>query len=306
MLRGLSVLALCLLLLSQSVLAARYTRGINDSGWQAVTSVFECRLEHEVPYFGRATFRTRAGENSAFYLTTQARRFDAGEAQVVFRQPAYRRDLAPATIGVVPVKRGTRPMWLNSRYAEKMLAELNNGFEIEFLRKAWFEEPEMPDMRLVVSSIGFREQYRSYLACLTELLPANFDQIERTALYFEPNVTSEEEALSSEIRRQLDNILQLVKHDDSIRRFFIDGHASAPGDMADNLELSKRRAEKVTDYLITRGIPEDWITTRWHGERYPVASNGTAAGRAKNRRVTVRLERIEEIDVLPLAANTEK
>ena len=54
----------------------------------------------------------------------------------------------------------------------------------------------------------------------------------------------------------------------------------------------KQRAEKVTAYLLQKGIPPEKIVSRYHGERYPVAANNrTNDGRERNRRVTIRLER---------------
>jgi outer membrane protein OmpA-like peptidoglycan-associated protein len=50
----------------------------------------------------------------------------------------------------------------------------------------------------------------------------------------------------------------------------------------------------VTDYLVSQGINAAMILTRYHGERYPIATNDTAAGRAKNRRVTVQFDRIDD------------
>ncbi|MEC8483224.1 MAG: OmpA family protein, partial [Pseudomonadota bacterium] len=58
-----------------------------------------------------------------------------------------------------------------------------------------------------------------------------------------------------------------------------------------NRELSKTRAEKVTAYLLQKGIPPEKIVSRYHGERYPAADNRTNDGRERNRRVTIRLER---------------
>ena len=56
-----------------------------------------------------------------------------------------------------------------------------------------------------------------------------------------------------------------------------------------NLELSKKRARSVADYLIMNsGIPEDNIRIEYHGEKFPVASNNTEEGRLKNRRVEIR------------------
>ena len=51
-------------------------------------------------------------------------------------------------------------------------------------------------------------------------------------------------------------------------------------------------------YLVSGGVDRASIVLRWHGERYPVASNRTVAGRAKNRRVTVRVSK-EPAPVLP-------
>lgn len=64
------------------------------------------------------------------------------------------------------------------------------------------------------------------------------------------------------------------------------GHTDGDGKPADNLSLSKRRAEAVSSYLINNfGIDEDRISTEGKGATVPVAANTTAEGKAKNRRV---------------------
>jgi chemotaxis protein MotB len=55
----------------------------------------------------------------------------------------------------------------------------------------------------------------------------------------------------------------------------------------DNLELSSQRALTVTRYLIKRGIPKDKIRAVGCGATRPIASNATASGKAKNRRVEI-------------------
>ncbi len=282
-----------------------YSNGINDSSWRAQTSVFECRLEHGVPYYGTAVFSTRAGEKSKFYLRAKASRFAAGEAQLLVRAPAWKGGQQERSLGSVPVKRGKRPLWLATGHTEQMLAALNNGNEIELVRQAWYENDDRPALRLAIGTIGFRQEYRRYLSCLAGLLPANFDQLKRTALYFAPAIPGENDGLPAAVARKLDKVLKLVKHDDKIRHFYVDGHASEPGDRTDNLALSKRRAELVAEYLTRGGISADRMTVRWHGERYPAASNGTVAGRAKNRRVTLRMERVEKAEGMPMASNGE-
>jgi len=67
------------------------------------------------------------------------------------------------------------------------------------------------------------------------------------------------------------------------------GHTDSEGDSAINAELSQNRAVAVRDYLIARGVAPSRITARGYGDTEPVADNATAAGRAANRRVELRV-----------------
>jgi chemotaxis protein MotB len=59
--------------------------------------------------------------------------------------------------------------------------------------------------------------------------------------------------------------------------------------VASNEVLSQKRAEVVMQHLISQGVKPDMISARGFGEANPVATNKTAKGRAKNRRVEVTL-----------------
>lgn len=67
------------------------------------------------------------------------------------------------------------------------------------------------------------------------------------------------------------------------------GHTDAVGSDAYNQKLSQRRADAVKAYLVTQGVETNRVYTEGKGETQPVADNTTAAGRAKNRRVTVEV-----------------
>jgi outer membrane protein OmpA-like peptidoglycan-associated protein len=69
--------------------------------------------------------------------------------------------------------------------------------------------------------------------------------------------------------------------------FSVDGHADAVGSDAYNLRLSIARANSVRDELVRNGVWSDMLVVRGFGESRPVASNLTASGRARNRRVEV-------------------
>ncbi|MBJ7221294.1 MULTISPECIES: OmpA family protein [unclassified Brenneria] len=68
----------------------------------------------------------------------------------------------------------------------------------------------------------------------------------------------------------------------------MDGHADSTGESSYNLALSLRRANTVADaYAKSGNIPRSHLTTRGFGDKYPVASNNHAKGRAENRRVAI-------------------
>jgi chemotaxis protein MotB len=58
-----------------------------------------------------------------------------------------------------------------------------------------------------------------------------------------------------------------------------------------NWELSTGRATNVLEYLISRDVPSNRLLVSGYGDHFPVASNATAAGQAKNRRVEIVFQR---------------
>jgi outer membrane protein OmpA-like peptidoglycan-associated protein len=67
------------------------------------------------------------------------------------------------------------------------------------------------------------------------------------------------------------------------------GHADSVGTDVYNQALSERRASSVASYLTTRGVLPARLYVAGMGERQPIASNDTEAGRAQNRRVEIVL-----------------
>ena len=81
--------------------------------------------------------------------------------------------------------------------------------------------------------------------------------------------------------------LVLKEYDKTIIQ--IEGHTDSSGSDSYNQLLSERRASSVRDFLLNQGIEPKRTRAVGYGERYPVASNDTAAGREQNRRVELTL-----------------
>lgn len=73
------------------------------------------------------------------------------------------------------------------------------------------------------------------------------------------------------------------------------GHTDDKWETDYNLELSKKRAASVRDFLVSQGVDASKIVTTGMGESMPIVSNNTKAGRAQNRRVEILiLGRVQE------------
>ncbi len=75
----------------------------------------------------------------------------------------------------------------------------------------------------------------------------------------------------------------LAKYGDTTLR--VSGHTDNTGSRQYNQTLSERRASSVADYLATRQVDRSRMLVQGMGFDQPIADNGSAAGRAQNRRV---------------------
>jgi NitT/TauT family transport system substrate-binding protein len=67
----------------------------------------------------------------------------------------------------------------------------------------------------------------------------------------------------------------------------VEGNTDSVGDPDWNRKLSKRRAQSIVDYLVSRGIDPARVVAKGNGSSHPVASNKTPEGRARNRRTDI-------------------
>jgi len=94
-------------------------------------------------------------------------------------------------------------------------------------------------------------------------------------------------------KKSIDDAVAKMKGVD-VEMVIATGHTDSVGSDAYNQKLSERRAAAVKDYLASKGIPAAKITTIGKGESQPVATNKTAEGRQKNRRVDIEFKGVKQ------------
>ena len=85
----------------------------------------------------------------------------------------------------------------------------------------------------------------------------------------------------------------LNKYEDT--NILLEGHTDSTGSEEYNLDLSKKRAQSVANYLATQNVNPTRFTIMGYGESQPIASNETVEGRAQNRRVEVAIYANEKL-----------
>ncbi len=93
--------------------------------------------------------------------------------------------------------------------------------------------------------------------------------------------------LSAEAQAKLDDFAQAMNENEL--GMSIDGHTDWIAPEQYNMSLSVRRAEAVSNYLVSKGLDAQRMTLMGYGETRPISSNNTANGRALNRRVEIQI-----------------
>jgi outer membrane protein OmpA-like peptidoglycan-associated protein len=98
--------------------------------------------------------------------------------------------------------------------------------------------------------------------------------------------------LLAKSRRELNSLARMLQNNPQLK-LAVAGHTDNQGDQQLNQRLSRQRAEAVVDFLVRQGIARKRLKAKGYGQRQPIASNASPAGRARNRRVTIRVLQAE-------------
>lgn len=105
-------------------------------------------------------------------------------------------------------------------------------------------------------------------------------------IYFEVGKAN----LNTDVSSDLDKLVRFLK-DNPAAKLEIQGHTDNSGSLALNNRLSQARANSVVLYLTKKGISSERLIAKGYGPSVPVSDNTTTEGRAKNRRVIMKVLR---------------
>lgn len=113
----------------------------------------------------------------------------------------------------------------------------------------------------------------------------NYEVVESRDVLFKFNSAT----LDDEARQSLDSMTQMLGQDKNLL-VELQGYADSTGDSGYNLQISDRRVDSVVRYMVaSQKVDLYRISALGLGDANPVDDNNTREGRAKNRRVTVRI-----------------
>ena len=138
-----------------------------------------------------------------------------------------------------------------------------------------------------------QEQIRENQKLIEELRRSGADvrQSDRGVVVNLPDVlfhfdSSQLTTVANDTISEISRVLRDVKH----RSIAVEGHTDSIGDVEYNKRLSRRRAESVARSLSRGAISRQQMSVVGYGESSPIATNNSAEGRARNRRVEVIVE----------------
>jgi len=265
----------------------QYVASLGESNWAVtIDTPIECRLQHNIPGYGLASFTSRASKDMNVDFELEMQRPMGETAPVsLLSMPADWMPGEPARYMDQLKFFQQFDGYVGGQTAWSMLSELEEGRFPTFSFQDWRRKQRQIDVAL--SAVAFGAPYQEFSQCLNTLLPYAFEDISFTVLRYQEN----SDELTKASRQRLTQIAEFLRYSDDIDLVLVATYSDARGTRAANQQMSERRAKKLRDYFTSLGLPEDRITVEAYGERRPVADNEDPIGRSKNRRVVISLGR---------------
>jgi outer membrane protein OmpA-like peptidoglycan-associated protein len=118
--------------------------------------------------------------------------------------------------------------------------------------------------------------------------PKPAPKVERTIILDDVLFDFDRSNVKPEAASILDRLVAFM-NENKDKKVSLSGHTDNVGTEAYNQKLSERRVSSVQDYVVKKGVEASRVSGQGFGESKPIADNKTREGRAKNRRVEIKV-----------------
>ena len=254
------------------------------STWSYKGNKFECNLKHSDVPQGKFYFRSEAGGRNLFFVDVNDSKWN--RVLLEGKSPPWEKKVAiKEKASYSSTRKNDRIIF--SEGVNSLIEDIKSG---SWIQLSFSGNESYVTKRITLPTIQIQQALTFYQQCRENLPKFSFTQARDQSIYFQLGQTTLEPSQESIIA----DLYRYVEVDDRVAAILIDGHTDNVGSKFTNLNISRQRAEEVAETLIHFGIDRNVIQIRAHGDRYPIASNATPVGQAKNRRVRLRLVRDNE------------
>ncbi len=256
------------------------------STWLYKGNKFECNLMHSNIPEGKFYFRAEPNNRVSFIADVHNNNNKWNGAVLLSESAPWEGELLKKEEASLAFTSATN-QFAFSHGIESLLASISSGSWVT-LSLSGSEGSALSSITL--PTIQIQNALTSFNQCRDQLPKLSYSQARDVNLPFQFG----QKTLSRSQQSTLAALYSYISVDDRVTKILVDGHTDNVGSQLANLNVSRQRAEQVAEALVQQGVDRSLIEVRAHGSRYPIASNNTQAGQAKNRRVTLRLVRDNE------------
>ena len=260
-----------------------YGDSLNASQWKVSGNRLECRLSQTIAGYGKATFKHRSLESMEFRVSSNDIPRKPAQALVYVKPTDWKRYADKKILGRVSINTKKDIFVVPEDWAYRMALELREGMEAVWSHSDWADGEDIVTAK--VSPIKFEPAWRDFRECGNNLIDYGYKDIRFSTFYF----AKKSMRLNFDEKAKLDKLAEYVSLDSDFQYIKINSHTDSRGVRGKNLAISKRRANMIKNYLVDKGVNQKHFVIVARGEKKPKYNNRTRSGRAKNRRVEIRL-----------------
>jgi outer membrane protein OmpA-like peptidoglycan-associated protein len=252
------------------------------SKWEYKGDQFSCLLNQNIKNFGEVSFVAEPDHTLRFEISSFRFPLSVEQARVFLLPSPYQNRQQKTLV--------TQQASIKNQ--KVIFSQSVSGLVAAVARGAWIQvavDSAGQPLSLRIPAVNINEPMTRFNQCRAALPEMSFKQARDTELHYQlgqRTVTAEQKSL-------LLKLAHYLRLDNKVTHVLVDGHTDNVGSSIGNIQISRVRADDVASILEAAGVRSGLIEVRAHGARYPVASNETKQGQARNRRVTIRVIRSE-------------